>query len=74
MLKADECDIAMDFDSLAKAKSMLGSGGMVVLDEDTCMVKFAHAHHEVLCARKLRMVHSVPRRHDVAEENAGPFP
>ena len=41
LLKADECDIAMDFDSLAKAKSMLGSGGTVVLDEDTCMVKFA---------------------------------
>jgi NADH-quinone oxidoreductase subunit F len=41
ILKADECDIAMDYDSLAKVKSMLGSGGTVVLDEDTCMVKFA---------------------------------
>ena len=41
LLKADECDIAMDYDTLAKVKSMLGSGGMVVLDEDTCMVKFA---------------------------------
>ena len=41
LLKADECDIAMDYDTLAKAKSMLGSGGLVVLDEDTCMVRFA---------------------------------
>ncbi len=41
VLKADECDIAMDFDALAKAKSMLGSGGVVILDETTCMVKFA---------------------------------
>ena len=41
VLRAEECDIAMDYDTLAKAKSMLGSGGMVVLDEDTCMVKFA---------------------------------
>lgn len=41
VLKAEECDLPMDFDSLAKAKSMLGSGGVVVLDEDTCMVKFA---------------------------------
>ena len=41
MLKADECDIPMDYDSLAKAKSMLGSGGMVVLDEDTDMVAVA---------------------------------
>jgi NADH-quinone oxidoreductase subunit F len=41
VLKAEECDIAMDFDSLAKAKSMLGSGGVIVMDEDTCMVKVA---------------------------------
>jgi len=40
-LKAEECDIAMDFDALAKVGSMLGSGGVVVLDEDTCMVDFA---------------------------------
>ena len=40
VLKADECDIPMDYDSLAKAGSMLGSGGMVVLDETTDMVKF----------------------------------
>ncbi|MGD1072633.1 MAG: NADH-quinone oxidoreductase subunit NuoF, partial [Bryobacteraceae bacterium] len=38
VLKADECDLAMDFDTLAKANSMLGSGGVVVMDEDTCMV------------------------------------
>ena len=41
ILKADECDIAMDFDSLMKAGSMLGSGGVVILDEQTCMVKYA---------------------------------
>ena len=41
LLKADECDIPMDYDSLAKIGSMLGSGGMVVLDETTDMVKFA---------------------------------
>ena len=41
VLKADECDIAMDYDTLAKAKSMLGSGGVVVMDEDTCIVRAA---------------------------------
>ena len=41
ILTADECDIAMDFDTLAKVKSMLGSGGTVILDENTCMVRFA---------------------------------
>jgi NADH-quinone oxidoreductase subunit F len=40
-LSADEIDIPMDFDALAKAGSMLGSGGMVVMDEDTCMVDMA---------------------------------
>jgi NADH-quinone oxidoreductase subunit F len=41
VLKAEECDIAMDFDSLARARSMMGSGGVIVMDEDTCMVKVA---------------------------------
>ena len=41
VLTAAEIDVPMDFDSLAKIGSMLGSGGVVVLDEDTCMVKAA---------------------------------
>ncbi|HEV1995383.1 MAG TPA: NADH-quinone oxidoreductase subunit NuoF [Candidatus Acidoferrum sp.] len=41
LLTADEIDIAMDYDSVAKAGSMLGSGGMVIMDEDTCMVDMA---------------------------------
>jgi len=40
-LKADEIDIAMDFDTLMKAGTFLGSGGVVVIDDHTCMVKFA---------------------------------
>jgi NADH-quinone oxidoreductase subunit F len=41
LMNADEIDIPMDYDSVAKAGSMLGSGGMVVMDEDTCMVDMA---------------------------------
>src|SRR6202140_3482363 len=41
LLTADEIDIPMDYDSLAKAGSMLGSGGLIVIDEDTCMVDLA---------------------------------
>ncbi len=41
VLTAAEIDVPMDFDSLAKIGSMLGSGGVVVIDEDTCMVKVA---------------------------------
>src|SRR4030095_5791538 len=36
---ADQVDVRMDFDSVAKAGSLLGSAGVVVMDETTCMVK-----------------------------------
>lgn len=38
ILKADEIDVAMDFDSLATAGSMLGSAGIVVIDDAASMV------------------------------------
>jgi len=34
-------DLEVDFDQLTKAGSMMGSGGMIVMDEDTCMVDVA---------------------------------
>jgi NADH:ubiquinone oxidoreductase subunit F (NADH-binding)/(2Fe-2S) ferredoxin/Pyruvate/2-oxoacid:ferredoxin oxidoreductase delta subunit len=34
-------DLAVDFDTLAKAGSIMGSGGMIILDEDDCMVDIA---------------------------------
>ena len=40
-MSESEIDIPMDYDSVAKAGSMLGSGGMVVMDETTCMVDMA---------------------------------
>jgi NADH-quinone oxidoreductase subunit F len=39
ILRAEECDIPADYDSLAKAGSMLGSGATVVLDETTDIVR-----------------------------------
>src|SRR6266481_5973740 len=41
VLLPEEIDVPMDFDSLMKAGSMLGSGGVVVLDDTNCIVKFA---------------------------------
>jgi NADH:ubiquinone oxidoreductase subunit F (NADH-binding)/(2Fe-2S) ferredoxin len=40
-LPASLLDMPVDFDSLTTAGSMMGSGGMVVMDEDTCMVDIA---------------------------------
>ncbi len=36
---ADEIDVKMDYDSLKAAGTMLGSAGVIVMDETTCMVK-----------------------------------
>ncbi len=41
VLTAAEIDVAMDFDSLATAGSMLGSAGTIVMDDSTCMVWMA---------------------------------
>jgi NADH-quinone oxidoreductase subunit F len=38
VLLASEIDVAMDFDSLARAGSMLGSAATMVIDDSTCMV------------------------------------
>jgi NADH-quinone oxidoreductase subunit F len=40
-LPVDKFDLPIDFDSLYQAGSMVGSGGMVVMDEETCMVDIA---------------------------------
>jgi NADH-quinone oxidoreductase subunit F len=39
VLTADEIDVRMDFDSLMAAGTMAGSGGVIVMDETTCMVE-----------------------------------
>jgi NADH-quinone oxidoreductase subunit F len=48
-----EC--TMDFDSVAKAGSMLGSGGVIVMNEEVCMVKalerLAYFYHEESCGQ-----------------------
>ncbi len=37
----EHLDIGVDFDELAKVGAIMGSGGMIVMDEDTCMVDVA---------------------------------
>jgi NADH-quinone oxidoreductase subunit F len=40
-LTEEHMDLPLDFDSLKKVGAMIGSGGLVVMDEDTCMVEVA---------------------------------
>ena len=62
-------DLQVGFDELTKAGSMMGSGGMIVLDEDTCMVDMARYFIEFLtdescgkcvpCREGLRQMHRI---------------
>ncbi|MCD4671490.1 MAG: NADH-quinone oxidoreductase subunit NuoF [Anaerolineaceae bacterium] len=40
-LPASDLDLPVDYESLSQAGSMMGSGGMIVMDEETCMVDIA---------------------------------
>ena len=62
----------MDYDSIAKAGSMLGSGAVIVMDDTRCMVRVAAAPVVLLHARVLRPVHAVPRRHRLAVAHGRP--
>jgi NADH-quinone oxidoreductase subunit F len=48
-------EVNMDYDSIAKAGSMLGSGAVIVMDETTCMVKvlarISHFYYEESCGQ-----------------------
>ncbi len=77
VLTAEECEGAtMDYDSMAQRKTMLGSGGVIIMDEDTCMVKAAlrimrfYAHEScgwcIPCREGTtwlrKILHALPRR------------
>jgi len=51
ILTPDEIDVRMDFDSMRKINAFLGTAGIIVMDEDTCMVRALEIidrfyHHE----------------------------
>jgi NADH:ubiquinone oxidoreductase subunit F (NADH-binding)/(2Fe-2S) ferredoxin/NAD-dependent dihydropyrimidine dehydrogenase PreA subunit len=62
-------DLEVGFDELTKAGSMMGSGGMIVMDEDTCMVDVARYFIDFLtdescgkcvpCREGLRQMHKI---------------
>jgi NADH:ubiquinone oxidoreductase subunit F (NADH-binding) len=48
-LTEKELDTPIDYDNLVAAGSMMGSGGMIVMDEDNCMVDIAKFYMEFIC-------------------------
>jgi NADH-quinone oxidoreductase subunit F len=65
----DQLGLKVGFDELTKAGSMMGSGGMIVMDEDTCMVDVARYFVNFLtdescgkcvpCREGLRQMHKI---------------
>jgi NADH-quinone oxidoreductase subunit F len=68
----DRLDLKVDFDELTRAGSMMGSGGMIVMDEETCMVDVARYFVDFLrdescgkcvpCREGLRQMHGILTR------------
>ncbi|MFC1611909.1 NADH-ubiquinone oxidoreductase-F iron-sulfur binding region domain-containing protein [Myxococcota bacterium] len=68
----DRLDLRVDFDELTAAGSMMGSGGMIVMDDDTCMVDVARYFIDFLtdescgkcvpCREGLRKMHGILTR------------
>jgi len=48
-IPAEHIDIPIEFDTLVQIGSMMGSGGMIVMDEDNCMVDIAKFFLEFTC-------------------------
>jgi NADH-quinone oxidoreductase subunit F len=65
-------DLPVDFDALAKAGSMMGSGGMIVMDENTCMVDIAKYFVSFLegesCGKCVPCREGLQRMHEVLTE------
>lgn len=68
-ITAENIDTPTDFDSLAKLGSIMGSGGMIVMDDTTCMVEIARYFTEFLmeescgkctpCREGLLQIHTI---------------
>ena len=71
-IPADQLDVKVDFDTLTELGSMMGSGGMIVMDEDTCMVDVARYFIEFLkeescgkcvpCREGIKQMHTILER------------
>ena len=70
VLTGEDLDIPYDFDSLAKAGTMLGSGAIIVVDDSTADPRRGAEGREVLPPRVLRQVHPLPRGHQLDGEDA----
>jgi len=68
-IPAEHINLPVDYERLAEVGSMMGSGGMIVLDENTCMVDIARYYLDFLkgesCGKCTPCREGVERMHDI---------
>jgi NADH-quinone oxidoreductase subunit F len=71
-IPAEQFDLPIDYDSLAEAGSIMGSGGMIVMDENTCMVDIAKYFMKFLkdesCGKCFTCRKGTQRMHEILED------
>ena len=71
-IPADRFDLPIDYDSLAQAGSIMGSGGMIVMDESTCMVDVARYFMNFLkdesCGKCFTCRKGTQRMHEILDD------
>jgi NADH-quinone oxidoreductase subunit F len=71
-IPADHFDLPIDYDSLAAAGTIMGSGGMIVMDENTCMVDVAKYFMNFLrsesCGKCFTCRKGTQRMHELLED------
>jgi NADH-quinone oxidoreductase subunit F len=70
-LPESQLDLPVDFDELTKVGSMMGSGGMIVMDENTCMVDVAKYFLDFLrfesCGKCVTCREGLKRLHEIVD-------
>ena len=71
-LTEEHMDLPLDFDSLIEIGAMVGSGGLVVMDEDTCMIEIARFFMEFTqnesCGKCIPCREGTKRMRDILEK------
>jgi NADH-quinone oxidoreductase subunit F len=71
-IPADRFDLPIDYDSLTEAGSIMGSGGMIVMDEGTCMVDVARYFMNFLkdesCGKCFTCRKGTQRMHEILDD------
>lgn len=74
-IPADMMDLSVDFDSLTKVGAMMGSGGMIVMDERNCMVDVARYYLKFLseesCGKCVPCREGIKRMLEILEDICG---